>query len=184
MMATTADQAMAVYKEADLIYSLQQIEQALDAMAREISSHISETNPIVICVMNGGLAPAARLILRLDFPLRFDYLHATRYRGETSGGALHWIKRPCESLKGQVVLIVDDIFDEGITLAAIADLCQKEGAKAIYSAVLVEKKIQRSVEFRPDFIALEVENRYVFGYGMDYKGYLRNVPGIYAVAGN
>ncbi len=181
-MAITADQAIAVYKEADLIYSLQQVEQALDAMAREISSQLSESNPIVLCVMNGGLAPAARLILRLDFPLRLDYLHATRYRGETSGGVLHWIKRPGASLKGQAVLIVDDIFDEGITLAAIADLCQEAGAKAIFSAVLVEKRVQRRSAFRPDFIALEVENRYVFGYGMDFKGYLRNVPGIYAVA--
>ena len=90
----------------------------------------------------------------------------TRYRGETSGGELHWIKQPDEALEEQTVLIVDDIFDEGITLAAIADRCQQKGAKAVYTAVLVEKKIQRKIGFRPDFIALEVEDRYVFGYGM------------------
>ena len=181
-MNVSAEQAMAVFKGADLIYSLQQVEQALDAMAWDISSRMSGSNPIVLCVMNGGLAPAGRLILRLDFPLRLDYIHATRYRGEITGGDLHWIKQPSEPLVGQTVLLVDDIFDEGITLAAIAALCQAKGAKAVYSAVLVEKRIERSVEFRPDFIALEVENRYVFGYGMDYKGYLRNAPGIYAVA--
>lgn len=180
-MKVTAKQAMAVYKEAELIYSLQQVEQALDTMAWEIRSRISGSNPIVLCVMKGGLASAGRLILCLDFPLRLDYLHATRYREETSGGELHWIKQPDEALEEQTVLIVDDIFDEGITLAAIADLCHQRGAKAVYSAVLVEKKIQRGTGFRPDFIALEVEDRYVFGYGMDYKGYLRNVPGIYAV---
>lgn len=181
-MPITAEQAKEVYKEADLIYSLQQVEQAIDAMAGEISSQLGGTNPIVLCVMNGGLLPAARLLLGLDFPLRLDYVHATRYRGETSGGELHWIKRPGESLEGETLLIVDDILDEGITLAAIVELCQKEGAKEIYSAVLVEKRLQRKNRFTPDFIALQVEDRYVFGYGMDYKGYMRNAPGIYAVA--
>ena len=75
-MEVTAKQAMAVYKAAEHIYSLQQVEQALDTMAWEIRSRISGSNPIVLCVMNGGLAPAGRLILRLDFPLRLDYLHA------------------------------------------------------------------------------------------------------------
>jgi hypoxanthine phosphoribosyltransferase len=122
------------------------------------------------------------LLLRLGFPLRLDYVHATRYRGTTRGGELEWIKRPRTSLRDEHVLIVDDIFDEGITLELIARHCRAQGARSVHSAVLVEKQRARQCDYRPDFVGLEVADRYVFGMGMDYKEYLRNVAGIYAVA--
>ncbi|MCU7810370.1 MAG: hypoxanthine-guanine phosphoribosyltransferase, partial [Candidatus Thiodiazotropha sp. (ex Notomyrtea botanica)] len=109
------------------------------------------------------------------------YVHATRYRGEMSGADLEWIGQPSTSLKEEVVLVIDDILDEGITLAAIVKACHEAGASAVYSAVLVEKVHDRSNGYKADFVGLEVEDRYVFGFGMDYKGYLRNVPAILAI---
>jgi hypoxanthine phosphoribosyltransferase len=181
-MAIDANIAQAVYDQSDMLYSEQQVESALDRIALEITGHIATSDPIVICIMNGGLIAAGKLLPRLDFPLRVDYLHATRYHGQTSAGELNWIKKNHLELKGENILIIDDILDEGITLKAIAEFCHEMGAASVLSAVVVEKLHQRSNGFKADFIGLQVEDRYVFGCGMDYKGYLRNAPGIFAVS--
>jgi hypoxanthine phosphoribosyltransferase len=177
----TPQEASRVQRLAQQIYSRNQIDEALDRLAAEITDRLAEQNPIVLCVMNGALIPMGHLLTRLNFPLRHDYIHATRYRGETSGKELQWLGRPGTALKNEVVLVVDDILDEGITLAEIVKACREEGARAVYTAVLVEKRHARSNGFGCDFVALQVEDRYVFGFGMDYKGYLRNLPGIYAL---
>ncbi len=181
-MSIDAATAWKVYRNADRLYSQSEVETALDRMAGDITQAMGESDPLVLCVMNGGLIPAGCLLPRLEFPLRVDYLHATRYRNQTSGSELQWLKHHNEPLQGREVLVVDDILDEGITLAAIVEHCRNEGARRVLSAVIVEKEHDRSNGFRCDFVGLKVEDRYVFGYGMDYKGYLRNVPGIYAVA--
>jgi hypoxanthine phosphoribosyltransferase len=181
-VSTTAEHAAAVYRDADCLYERAAVERALDAMAESIRARLDGTDPVVLAVMTGGLIPAAGLLLRLDFPMRVDYVHATRYRETTAGGELCWKRRHEVPLAGRTVLVVDDILDEGYTLQAIVEHCRCEGAARVWSAVLVEKQHGRGVGFAADFVGLTVEDRYVFGYGMDYKGYLRNAPGIYAVA--
>lgn len=181
-MSITSEQAQAVYAQANKLYSEEQVNHALDRMAREISAELAERDPIVICVMTGGLIPAGHLLTRLNFPLHIDYLHASRYRGETQGGELHWVTRPSLPLAGRTLLVIDDILDEGLTLAAIVDYLRGQGAAAVYSAVLVEKlHARRAAGVSADFVGIAVEDRYVFGCGMDYHGYHRNLPGIYAV---
>ena len=137
-----------------------------------------------LCVMIGALIPTGHLVTRLNFPLEIDYIHVTRYRSTTRGGDLHWLVEPRQSLKNRTVLIVDDIMDGGLTLGAIIDYCKQAGAKAVYSGVMVNKirKREEGVNFEPDFVGLNTEDRYLFGFGLDYKEYLRNAPGIYAVA--
>ena len=182
-MSISAKEADEAYRSADRLFDLDQVERAIDKLGSQITEALADKDPIVLCVMNGGLIPAGRLLTRLEFPLWLDYIHATRYRGATVGGVLHWIKKNSVPLDDRIVLIVDDILDEGITLAAIAEYCTDEGARQVLSVVVVEKLHDRSNGFKADFVGLQVEDRYVFGYGMDYKGYLRNAPGIYAVSG-
>jgi hypoxanthine phosphoribosyltransferase len=182
-MSDYFEESQQVMKEADLLCSQQQIETALDHMAIEIKQQLGDQNPLVLCVMTGGIIPAGMLLPRLDFPLNLDYIHATRYGHKTKGGELDWIVKPSKPLKDRVVLLIDDILDEGLTLEAIIHDCKNAGAKAVYSAVLVEKIRTRPTEIKADFVGVEIEDRYLFGYGMDYKGYLRNAAGIYAVKG-
>jgi hypoxanthine phosphoribosyltransferase len=177
----TPERALEVLASAQQLYSQVEVEQALDRLAEVISDRLAETNPVILCVLNGALIPMGHLLTRLAFPLRQDYIHATRYQGDTRGAELQWVGRPGIALAGETVLVVDDILDEGITLGEIIRYCREVGAKAVYSAVLVEKRRHRSNGFKADFVGLEVPDRYVFGYGMDYKGYLRNTPGIYAI---
>lgn len=180
-MPVTPEEADRVYREADCLYSAEEVEAAIARMAGEISARLNGKNPLVLCVLTGALIPTGALLTRLDFPLELDYIHATRYGSATSGGSLHWIAHPRLSLKGRTVLVVDDILDEGATLAAIVEHCRAEGAEEVLSAVFTEKRHDRKNGLKADFAGLEVEDRYVFGYGMDYKGYLRNAPGIFAV---
>lgn len=172
-----------VREEADCLFSKDEMLLEISKLAKEITDELSETNPIVIGIMNGGMIPMGLLIPELDFPLQIDYLHATRYRDKTRGGQLHWLASPKISLQDRTVLLVDDIHDEGMTLEAIKTYCEKEGAKKVYSAVLVNKIHERKKNTVADFVALDIPDRYVFGFGMDYKGLLRNAPGIYAVKG-
>ncbi len=173
-----------IFDKADCIHDLKTIENALDQMATDITKKLKNENPLVICVMIGALIPGGHLLTRLNFPLEVDYIHATRYRNEIRGGDLHWLVEPRQSLENRTILLVDDIMDGGLTLAAIIDYCKQAGAKEVYSAVIVNKIRQREpgVNFEPDFTGLDTEDRFLFGFGLDYKGYLRNAPGIYAVA--
>jgi hypoxanthine phosphoribosyltransferase len=169
--------------EAVMLHGPEAVTAALDRMAGEITAALDGTLPIVLCVLNGGIIPTGHLLTRLTFPLETDYLHATRYRGKTTGEReIAWLCKPHLLLQGRTVLLVDDILDEGHTLKAIREYCSDSGAARVYTAVLVEKHHDRRVAgMTADFIGLAVEDRYVFGCGMDYKGYLRNLNGIYTL---
>jgi len=182
-MRSEHDKVKSILDRADCLYDFAAINSALDRMAAEITEKLGDTNPIMLTVMTGALITAGHLATRLPFPVEMDYIHVTRYRGAMRGGDLHWLVEPRISLAGRTILIVDDIMDGGLTLSAIIDYCKQAKAKAVYSAVLVNKIRERepSVDFEPDFIGLNAEDRYLFGFGLDYEEYWRNIPGIYAL---
>ncbi len=184
-MTDTVAEMNQVLTEADCLVSEDRVHEAIDSMARAISARLEGSNPLLFCVMNGGLILTGQLLPRLKFPVQAEYLHATRYRQETTGGILEWKLRPDVNMNDRTVLIVDDILDEGTTLEAIADYCRAHGAREVLTAVLVDKQHDRKArpDLKADFTGLEVEDRFLFGFGMDYKGYWRNAPGIYAVKG-
>lgn len=184
-MGTDLEHIKRVYIEADLLFSEAEVDAAINRMAQSISEQLMDANPVVFTVMNGGLVIAGQLLPRLNFPLEASYLHATRYRNSTSGHELEWKVPPMVEFRDRPVLIIDDILDEGHTLAAIIDYCQAQGAASVQCAVLVDKKHDRKArpDLKADHVGLEVEDRYIFGYGMDYQGYWRNAPGIFAVRG-
>ncbi len=169
-----------VQATADLLHSYREVEAAIDKMAQEINTALAECNPLLLCVLNGGIPTFGKLLTRLTMPLTIDSINASRYQNRIAGGSIDWLVKPETPLKDRTVLIVDDILDEGITLEAIYQYCREQGATSVYSAVLVDKILDHDKPLTADFIGLKVENRYLFGYGMDYKGYLRNAPGIYA----
>lgn len=173
-----------VYEKSTCLFTTSEVEAALDRMASSIHSQLHDKNPVILCVMVGGLVPMGNLLPRLDFPLEVDYVHATRYCGEIRGGELEWKVRPSRNLVNRTVLVVDDILDGGVTLAAIVNEVKAMGALEVFSAVLVDKHHNRAENGlkNADFVGLQVDDHYIFGYGMDYNEYLRNAPGIFVVA--
>lgn len=169
-------------ENAELLYSAEQVDQAITEMANAITAEIKDSRPLVLPVMIGGVILAGKLIPQLNFPLQMDYIHATRYRSTTSGSEISWVKKPEKPLEDRTILLVDDILDEGITLAAIIEYCYEAGAKNVYTAVLAEKELDIDKPIKKaDFTGLVIPDHYVFGYGMDYHEYHRNIDGIYAV---
>lgn len=181
---TMLDEINRVKATADLLHDKQAVDAAIDTIADKINLLLADRNPVFLCVMNGGMVIGGELLTRLTIPLTVDAINASRYQNQITGSAIEWILKPRTSLQGRTVLIVDDILDEGVTLEAIYQYCLDQGATSIYSAVLVDKILGHEKPIQADFVGLIVENRYLFGCGMDYKGYLRNMPGIYACQDN
>lgn len=180
-MAFSREQALRVLDSAELLCSAAVVSEAVARIAREISVALSGSFPLVLCVMRGSVVFAGQLLPQLRFPLEFDYLDVTRYRDTTRGGELAWKVTPGPAVAGRVVLVVDDVLDEGRTLAAIREKLLAAGASRVENAVLAEKDIGRAKPIKADYVGVRLPNRYVFGCGMDVGGVWRNLPEIYAV---
>lgn len=183
MQTDLLDEIRRVRAAADCLASAAEVDAAYARMAAAITQRLGTANPLIFTVMNGGVVAAGQLLPRLDFPLETGYLHATRYGQALQGAALDWRVRPTHNPAGRSVLVIDDILDEGHTLAAICRELRELGAAEVLTAVLVHKLHERKAEagMRADFTGLDIADRFLFGCGMDYKGYWRNAPGIYAV---
>lgn len=150
-------------------------------MAEDITALLGNSYPLVLSVMGGAVVFTGQLLPRLAFPLDFDYVHVSRYGDKTRGGELVWRQAPKEDVRDRVVLVLDDILDEGETMAAIRDKVLAMGAKSFHSAVFANKLISKAKPIAADFVGIDVPDRYVFGYGMDVRGAWRNLPAIYAL---
>jgi hypoxanthine phosphoribosyltransferase len=178
---TRPDLASAL-RDGDLIHDRDTLRAAIARIGREIGNELAGQSAVFLSILQGGLVFAGQLATEIDADLEFDYIHATRFRGTTQGGELHWLRRPESILRDRVVLLVDDILDEGHTLKAIRDWCLDQGALRVLLAVLCEKRHGRTVAgLAADFVGVQVPDRYVFGYGMDYHEQGRNLPAIHAL---
>jgi hypoxanthine phosphoribosyltransferase len=167
--------------QSELLHERAELESVIQAMGERINVALKGERAVFLTVMNGALIFAGQLALAIRTDLEFDYVHATRYRGATSGHELQWLREPIVPLEGRLVLLVDDILDEGRTLKEVRDDCYRRGAKKVYIASLCTKKHDRLIEgIASDFNGVELPDRFVFGYGMDYYEQGRNLAGIYA----
>lgn len=158
------------------------LEAAVERMGQEIDRALLGDRAVFLALMNGALVFSGSLALAIGSDLEIDYVHATRYRGGTTGGRLEWRRRPEADLVGRTVLLVDDILDEGHTLKEVRDYCLHAGAARVLVAALCVKNHDRRVPgVEADFAGVDVPDAYVFGYGMDYHGQGRNLPAIYAL---
>ena len=175
------EKAWRILDTAEQLCSAVVVSDAVARIAQEVYDRLRDSNPLVLGVMRGSVVFAGQLLPLLNFPLEFDYLDVTRYRDATRGGAITWRVSPGTQVQGRVVLVVDDILDEGQTLAAIREKMLAAGAQAFYSAVFAEKETGRAKPVSADFIGVRLPNRFVFGFGMDVNGAWRNLPAVYAL---
>ena len=173
-----------IVSQAKLLHSEVDIEDAIDNVARSITTELEHSNPIFICVLVGALILSGKLVEKLSFPLQLDYAHATRY-GDDANGAnnVNWLAKPSLPLSNRNIVLIDDVLDGGLTLAAIKEYCEQQNCKKVYTAVLLDKPSGRKPGGidKPDFKGITIGDHWLIGTGLDYKGYLRNLTGIYAM---
>jgi hypoxanthine phosphoribosyltransferase len=177
------DEAVRLLREADVICPPEEVRAAVARMAVEISARLRDEFPVVLSVMGGAAVFTGQLLPQLDFPLEFGAIEVTRYNNDIQGREISWRLAPRDNVRDRIVLVVDDILDEGITLAAIRARLLNMGARTVLTAVFADKDIGREKPVRADFIGITVPNRYVFGFGMDAYGLWRNLPAVYALKG-
>jgi hypoxanthine phosphoribosyltransferase len=173
--------ARALLASAEQLLAPDAVEQAVARVAGEITAALGEEQPLLLAVMRGGVVFAGQLLLLLRFPLHFDYVDVTRYGDATRGGELDWRVNVPAAVRDRTVLVVDDILDEGHTLAAVRRRLLEAGARRVLLAVFADKQLPRPKPVAADFIGVQVPDRYVFGFGMDVRGLWRNLPAVYAL---
>lgn len=178
---TRIDDTWRVLHEAELVQDEHAVRAALERLADQLTAALQAQYPLVLCVMGGSVVFTGQLLPLLRFPLDLDYVHVTRYAGSTRGGALSWRVPPQQPVADRVILVLDDILDEGHTMHAIRERLLADGARAVYCAVFADKDLGRAKPMTADFVGLTVPDRYVFGFGMDVRGAWRNLPAIYAL---
>jgi hypoxanthine phosphoribosyltransferase len=180
---TDVQRAWRFLEDSDLVAGAEDVQAALQRVASRIGERLAASYPLVLVVMGGAVVFAGQILPLLHFPLDLDYIHASRYGAETRGAKIDWRVTPPAAVRGRAVLVLDDILDGGETMAAIRERLLELGAASFHCAVLVEKRLKRQKPIHADFIGLEIEDRFVFGYGMDAKGFWRNLPEIRAMRG-
>ena len=180
-MNPTPQQACDVLARADCLHDRREMAFALDQLSVRMTVALGEMNPLLLCVMTGGMIVTAELARRFRFPLTIDYLHATRYGDSLTGSEVTWLARPTSALEHRNVVLVDDILDRGNTLAAARAWVAEQGAASVLTAVLVDKAVDAPRPVTADFAGVRADDRYLFGCGMDWHGYWRNLPEVYAL---
>ncbi|MBL8521888.1 MAG: hypoxanthine-guanine phosphoribosyltransferase [Betaproteobacteria bacterium] len=179
-----AADARALLGESEVLFTAEEVNAATAKVARELNHDYADKHPLVLGVMGGAVVFAGQLMPQLDFPMDFDIVQASRYGEKTIGTHLTWRVTPRDNVKGRHVLLLDDILDEGVTLAAIVELLRSQGAASVECAVFcvkdygAEKNAQKPLQAK--YVGLTVPNRFIFGYGMDVSGAWRNLPAIWA----
>jgi hypoxanthine phosphoribosyltransferase len=176
-----AEKAWAFLRDSELVASAAEVQSAVQRVAAEIDEKLGKSYPLVLAVMGGAVVFAGQILPLLRFPLDFDYIHASRYGVMTRGASIEWRVSPPQLAKGRAVLVLDDILDHGETMNAIRNRLLELGAASVHCAVLVEKMLATPKPIIPDFVGLKIPDRFVFGCGMDAKGYWRNLPEIRAM---
>lgn len=176
-------EAWELLRNADLICGADEVRGAIRDLGGKISAELADTYPLVLAVMGGAVFFAGQLLPLLRFPLDFDYIHVSRYGSSIVGSKVDWRVPPPASVSGRTVLVLDDILDGGTTMAAIRERILSLGAAAFHCAVLTEKTLEATKPVTADFVGLRLPDRFVFGCGMDARGYWRNLPEIYALKG-
>ncbi len=177
--------------QAHQLYNFDDVNRSIKTLCTKIKAHYAKVErnfepplhaPLVaLTVMNGGMIFSSLALMQLGVTLECDYIHATRYAHSQTGGDLALLAEPKMDLHGRCVLLLDDIYDDGITLARVKQYCLDRGAIDVQTAVLIYKDKHRTGQAiaPPDFDALRVPDKFIFGMGMDASGLYRNAPGIY-----
>jgi hypoxanthine phosphoribosyltransferase len=149
----------------------------LDELAAEISEDYRDRELTVIAILNGSIIFMADLLRRIPLPLKLDCLSVASYHGGTvTSGEIVFRQIVLPNVQGRHILILDDILDSGVTLAAICDKLTAEQPRSVRVCVLLRKVKDRLRPVDADYVGFNIGDEFVVGYGLDYMERYRNLP--------
>jgi len=165
----------------ELLISQEEIQAKISEAADRLNSEYANKNLSILMIMKGAICVTADLIRKLEIDFSLDYIQASSYgsNGMTSG-QLTITNYEKLDLEGKDVLIVDDIFETGKTMLGVIELVKKKNPKSIKTLMLLVKDVPRKTKYLPDYVLFHIQDRFVIGYGLDYKEFYRGLPAIYA----
>ena len=179
------NRARDLLKNAELLFDQDAVQASITRMADVLNARYNAEGtkdfPLVLGVMGGAVVFTGNLLPQLSFPLEFDYIHVSRYGDDDKGGEVVWKVIPRSNVAGRTVIVLDDILDEGETLAHVKQRLLDMGASEVILAVFADKAIGKNKPVQADIVGLVIPNRFVVGFGMDAYGYWRNLPGLWAI---
>ena len=181
MAESINEKARTILKNSERIYSPEHIRQTIIDLASELNRDFGSPEqppPLVLSIMGGAAVFTGHLLPHLDFPLEFDYINVSRYGNEEYGGELIWKVIPRQNVINRIVIVLDDILDEGQTLLHVREKLLDMGAAKVVLVVLAEKNTGVIKPVKADYVGLTVPSQYVIGFGMDAEGFWRNLPDI------
>jgi hypoxanthine phosphoribosyltransferase len=176
--------AQALLEHAHEIVTPSQVQAAVRQVADVLNARFKAPAagfPLVLGVMGGAVVFTGTLLPQLDFPLEFDYIHVSRYGDDDRGGQVVWKVIPRQNVAGRTIIVLDDILDEGETLAHVKQRLLDMGAAEVIVAVFANKDIGRPKPIVADITGVTLPNAFVVGFGMDVHGYWRNLPGLWSI---
>ena len=154
----------------EILFNEEQIAARVAELGRQISEDYAGEEVIVVCVLNGAMPFTADLLRKLEGQVRLDTIAASSYgNGTISSGTVKITKELKTDIVGRNVLLVDDVFDTGLTMSLLVETLQARGAKSIKSCVFLDKTARHSVVYRPDYVGYEIPDAFVIGYGLHYN---------------
>ena len=179
------ERARSLIQNAEEIFDAAAVQQSVARVAAILNERFDraddETFPLVLGVMGGAVVFVGQVLPQLRFPLEFDYIHVSRYGDDDQGGQVVWKVIPRPNVAGRTIIVLDDILDEGETLAHVKQRLLDMGAAEVLIAVFADKDIGREKPVQADIVGLTIPNKFVVGFGMDVYGYWRNLPGLWAI---
>lgn len=162
--------------------SHQQIQEAVARMAAEIDRELYGKQPLFLGILNGVFVFASDLFKMVQSPSRISFVKMASYLGTETTGTVHQLIGLQESLNGEHVVILEDIIDSGLTVSKLLDHLTKQNTASVRIATLFFKPDAFKGDYSIDHIGIEIPDKFVVGYGLDYNGYGRNLRDLYVIS--
>lgn len=168
-------------EEMELLISKEEIDAKLKTAGLQIDQDYQDKNLTVVSVLKGALCVTSDLLQNIHVPCKLECIRSSSYGyNGMKAGSLSIESLDAQEIEGRDILIVDDIFESGNTMLGIIEKIKEKNPKSIKTFILLVKDVPRKIDYRPDYVLFDIPDRFVIGYGLDYKELYRGLPGIFA----
>lgn len=168
-------------KRFELYITEETVLDSINKISKQIQADLHDKNPLFICVLNGAFMFASDIMKQFDFPCEITFIRLKSYQGITSSKKIKEVHGLIEDIRNRNVVILEDIIDTGYTIQYLSQSILYKQPESLRIATLFFKSEALLTEIKADYVAMEIPNDFIVGYGLDYDGYGRNLKDVYKI---